>query len=166
MWDALSNERTGLSFTIAAGHRQRSHSQVQVPWDSCPYFTVSDSRFPQSGGPGSRIYIPQDQGGQIVPPGSGLPFRLLLRLAELRFRYSNRPPRGELGTDRIENIASMNSSVFASRVSCRGNLFIEPLLSSERFLLAPSFRLSGIMSQYSTEATICNKTVGCFSTYT
>jgi hypothetical protein len=26
----LSNERMGLSFKIAAGHRQRSHSQVQV----------------------------------------------------------------------------------------------------------------------------------------
>jgi hypothetical protein len=28
----------GLSFTIAAGPRQRSHSQVRVPWDSWPYF--------------------------------------------------------------------------------------------------------------------------------
>jgi hypothetical protein len=26
MWGALSDERTGLSFTIAAGARQRSHS--------------------------------------------------------------------------------------------------------------------------------------------
>jgi hypothetical protein len=34
MWGALSDERTGLSFTIAAGHRQRSHSRVRVPWDS------------------------------------------------------------------------------------------------------------------------------------
>jgi hypothetical protein len=34
MWGALSDERTGLSFTIAAGFRQRSHSRVQVPWDS------------------------------------------------------------------------------------------------------------------------------------
>jgi hypothetical protein len=31
MWGALSDERTGLSFTIAAGPRQRSHSQVRVP---------------------------------------------------------------------------------------------------------------------------------------
>jgi hypothetical protein len=34
MWDALSDERTGLSFTIAAGARQRSYSRVRVPWDS------------------------------------------------------------------------------------------------------------------------------------
>jgi hypothetical protein len=42
MWGALSDERTSLSFTIAAGARQRSHSRVRVPWDSRPYFTVSD----------------------------------------------------------------------------------------------------------------------------
>jgi hypothetical protein len=33
-WGSLSDERTGLSFTIAAGARQRSHSRVQVPLDS------------------------------------------------------------------------------------------------------------------------------------
>jgi hypothetical protein len=43
MWGALSDERTGLSFTIAPGSRQRSHSRVGVQWDSRPYFTVSDS---------------------------------------------------------------------------------------------------------------------------
>jgi hypothetical protein len=43
MWGALSDERTGLSFTIAAGPRQCSHSRVRVPLDSWPYFTVSDS---------------------------------------------------------------------------------------------------------------------------
>jgi hypothetical protein len=47
-WGALSDERTGLSFTIAAGLRQRSHFRVRVPWDSRPYFTASDSRLPFS----------------------------------------------------------------------------------------------------------------------
>jgi hypothetical protein len=46
MWGALSEERTSLSFTIAAGPCHRSHSRVQVPWDSRPYFTVSDRDFP------------------------------------------------------------------------------------------------------------------------
>jgi hypothetical protein len=45
---SLSVERTGLSFTIAAGPRQRSHSRVRVQWDSRPYFTVSNSRLPFS----------------------------------------------------------------------------------------------------------------------
>jgi hypothetical protein len=42
LWVALSDERMSLSFTIAAGHHQRSHSRVRVPWNSRPYFTVSD----------------------------------------------------------------------------------------------------------------------------
>jgi hypothetical protein len=35
-----------LSFTIAVGPRQRIYSQVWVPRDSWPDFTVSDSRIP------------------------------------------------------------------------------------------------------------------------
>jgi hypothetical protein len=83
MWSALSDERTGLPVTIAAGPRQCSHSWVRVPRDSWPYITVSDSRFPQPGGPGLRIYIPQEQGGPVISPGTGFPFRRLLRLAGL-----------------------------------------------------------------------------------
>jgi hypothetical protein len=93
MWGALSDERTGLPFTITGGPRQRSHSWVRVPRDSWPYFTVSDSRLPQPGGPGPRIYIHQQQGGLVIPPGTGFPFRRLLRVAGLRWRYSNPPPR-------------------------------------------------------------------------
>jgi hypothetical protein len=49
MGGALSDERTGLSFTIAAVPRQRSH--FQVFW---PHFTVSDSRLPFSSPPTTR----------------------------------------------------------------------------------------------------------------
>jgi hypothetical protein len=38
-------------------------------------------RLPQPGGPGPCIYIPQEQGGPVIPPGTGFPFRRLLRLA-------------------------------------------------------------------------------------
>jgi hypothetical protein len=38
---SLSDERTGLPFTIAAGPRQRSHTWVRVPRDSWPYFTIN-----------------------------------------------------------------------------------------------------------------------------
>jgi hypothetical protein len=54
MWGALSDERTGLSFTIAAGPSQRSHSLVRAPLDSRPYFTVSDLRLPISSPPTTR----------------------------------------------------------------------------------------------------------------
>jgi hypothetical protein len=43
---------------------------------------------PQLRGPGPRIYIPQEQGGPIIPPGNGFHFRHLLRLAGLQWRYS------------------------------------------------------------------------------
>jgi hypothetical protein len=46
IWSALSAERTGLSFRIAAGPRQRNHSRVRVPWDLPPYFSVSFSSPP------------------------------------------------------------------------------------------------------------------------
>jgi hypothetical protein len=51
-------------FTITDGPRQRNHSRVRVPRDPLLYFTVSDSRFPQPGGPGPSIYI---------LPGTGWP---------------------------------------------------------------------------------------------
>jgi hypothetical protein len=108
----ISDERTGLSFTIAADPRQRSHSRVHVLWDSRAYFTVTDSR---------------------------LPFRHLLRLAGLRWRYSTPPPDGifngasrltsslyNLGTDSIENSASNNLGYYV-RIRCNGNVFIEYL---------------------------------------
>jgi hypothetical protein len=54
MWGALSDERMGLEFAIAAGPRQRNHSRVQVPWNSRPYFTASDSRLPFLSPPKTR----------------------------------------------------------------------------------------------------------------
>jgi hypothetical protein len=53
---------------------------------------LSHLRLPQPGVPGSRIYIPQEQGGPVIPEGTGFPLRRLLRLAGLRWRYSNPPP--------------------------------------------------------------------------
>jgi hypothetical protein len=50
---------------------------------------------PQLGGPGPRTYIPQEQGGPVIPSGTGFPFRRLLRFAGLLWKYSNPPIRGE-----------------------------------------------------------------------
>jgi hypothetical protein len=48
MWGALSDEGMRLSFTIAAGPRQRSHSRLRVPRDSWPYLLsqIRDSLHP------------------------------------------------------------------------------------------------------------------------
>jgi hypothetical protein len=52
-------------------------------------------RLPQPEGPGTRIYIPQEQGGPVIPSVTGFPLRRLLRLAGLWWRYSNPPPHGQ-----------------------------------------------------------------------
>jgi hypothetical protein len=52
---------------------------------SGPHFTLLDAQLSQIGGPSPRIYIPQKQGGPVIPPGTGFPFRRLLRLAGLRW---------------------------------------------------------------------------------
>jgi hypothetical protein len=44
---------------------------VRVAHNPKPCFTVS-LRLPQPGEPGSRIYIPQEQGGPVIPPGTGM----------------------------------------------------------------------------------------------
>jgi hypothetical protein len=75
IWGALSDERMGLSFTIAVGSSQRSHSRVRVPWDSRPYFTVSDLRLPFSSPPTTRrvtveVFDPASTRVRIPPPWS------------------------------------------------------------------------------------------------
>jgi hypothetical protein len=86
-WTLVVIVLMGMLFTIAAGPRQRNHSQVRVPRDSWSHFTVSDSRLSQHGGPGPRIYISQEQGSPVIPPGTGFPFRHILPLAGLRWRW-------------------------------------------------------------------------------
>jgi hypothetical protein len=71
-----------------------SYSRNLFPWDSWSYFTFSDSSLLQPGGPGSRIYIAQEQGGTVITLGTGFPFRRLLPLTGLPYKYQNPPPHG------------------------------------------------------------------------
>jgi hypothetical protein len=62
----------GLARAVAPGfksHRTRDH------------ILLSHLRLPQLEGPGPCIYIPQEQGGLVIPPGTGFPFHCLLWLA-------------------------------------------------------------------------------------
>jgi hypothetical protein len=86
----------GLLFTIAAGPLQRSHSQIRVPRDSWSHFSASDARLLLPGVPGSLIYILQEHCGLVIASATRFSFRRLLRLAGLRWRYSNSPPHGVL----------------------------------------------------------------------
>jgi hypothetical protein len=63
----------GLDRAVTLGSKsRRTHGHI----------LLSHLRLPQPGGPGSRTYIPQEQGGPVIPPlGTGFPFCRLLRLA-------------------------------------------------------------------------------------
>jgi hypothetical protein len=137
----LFDEKTELSFTIAAGPRQRSHSRVRVPWDSRPYF----------------LFLILD-----------FHFRPFIKLAGLRWRYSTPPPYGILflfstelffittlhEPNRKHHFLHSYCCVFTDPflkngffcccvcVHFRGNLFTQPLPSNKLF------RLSAVMSQY------------------
>jgi hypothetical protein len=82
MWGALSDERTGLSFTIAAGL-------------ASAVILGSESR-------GSRDHI-------LVYKFRNFTFRPLLRLAGLRWRYATPPPQGGLGFW-LHNLGSHHST--------------------------------------------------------
>jgi hypothetical protein len=76
----------GLSFTIAAGPCQRSHSQVHSH-GTHDHILLSQILDPQPEGPDPHIYIPQEQSGPVIPQGTGFPF--CLQLAGLQWWYSN-----------------------------------------------------------------------------
>jgi hypothetical protein len=100
---ALSLTRTDLSFTIAAGPSQRSHSRVRAPWDS-PYFTVSDLRLPFSSPPTTRRVTLE-----VFDPAStrvGLSFALFCLACYIR------------QSDGLEDILFKGS---VSRVLCTGS---------------------------------------------
>jgi hypothetical protein len=55
----------GLARAVTPGSKSlRTHDHI----------LLSHLRLPQPGGPGPRIYIPQEQGGPVIPPGTGFPF--------------------------------------------------------------------------------------------
>jgi hypothetical protein len=81
--------RMGLSFTIAAGRRQCKYSRIQIPQDS-RHILLSQIRDPPNLENQVRIFISSGaHGAPVIVPGTGCPFRPLLRLAVLRWRYSS-----------------------------------------------------------------------------
>jgi hypothetical protein len=93
IWDALSDEWTGLSLAITAG---LVSAVIHCPTLAglMTVFDFSHSRFTLPGRPGTHMYIPQEQGGPIIPPVTGFPFRRLLRLAEYGGDSLTRPHTG------------------------------------------------------------------------
>jgi hypothetical protein len=79
MWGAFSDEKVcnsllllGLASTVAMGSEScGTQDHILLP---------QLLRTPQPGGPGLRIYIPREQGGPVIPPGTGLRGGVLSRL--------------------------------------------------------------------------------------
>jgi hypothetical protein len=60
------------------------------------------------------LYLPQEQGCPVILPGTGFPFRRLLRLAGLRWRYSNPPLHGNSGSQCQSHVTTGGQSVSQS----------------------------------------------------
>jgi hypothetical protein len=80
------------------------------PAELRPYFTVSFETLPP-GGPGPHIYIPQKQGGPVIPPGTGLCYR---KANEHDITDSVRTPQ-ESGAVYCENHTERTAPVRASQ---------------------------------------------------
>jgi hypothetical protein len=74
------------SYRVAPLYTQALGSLFVASYDSQSWgggIRPACTRDIQPGGPGPRIYIPQKEGGSVISPGIGLPFRRLLRLTGL-----------------------------------------------------------------------------------
>jgi hypothetical protein len=71
MWGALSDERMGLPFTIVAGARQRSHSQVlsRETHDRILLSQIRDS--PNVEGQVPVFISPRNRAAHLYPKGQG-----------------------------------------------------------------------------------------------
>jgi hypothetical protein len=107
----------GLARTVTLGSKsRRTHGHV----------LLSHLRLLQPGGPGPRIYIPQEQGGPVILPGNGFPFCCLLRLAGLRWIYSNPPPHGairSISKQRLDKHVPISTSTPATIEELSGTSF-------------------------------------------
>jgi hypothetical protein len=78
-----------VQFTVSLGSKSRR---------TYGHILLSHLRLHQPGGPGPHIYIPQEQGGPVIPPGTGFPSCRLQLFASsrvtgntLRLRYRAQP---------------------------------------------------------------------------
>jgi hypothetical protein len=121
LWGALSDERTGLSFVYAVGPCQRSLFRVQVPWNSRPYFTVSDLRL------------------SFSSPLTTRRVTVEVSLYNLSARTTQKQPSCWEGL--FTDLLHSNGRPVVSRVRFRGNVFTELLPSNGSVRHTIIFRL-------------------------
>jgi hypothetical protein len=134
MWSPLSDERTGLPFTIADGSRQRVilESEFRGTHDHILLSQIRDS--PNLEGQVPVFISPTNRMAQLYPQALGsLTALALISLYSLRM-------------DHMGNIPSSNYLCCVVIRYC-GNVFIVPCLATY-VLLGLLFRLLSVMSQY------------------
>jgi hypothetical protein len=88
---------------------------------------------------------PPGTGCPVIPPSTGFHFRRFLRLAGLRWRYSNPLPSYITTSHGLNRkYHSPKSHYCCLSIRCRGNLFVEPLINNGRLLSFNSY--SGLHS--------------------
>jgi hypothetical protein len=132
MWGSLSDERTGLSFTVAAGPRQCSHSSVRDPRDSRSLSQFRDS--PNMEGQVPVFISPRNMVAQLYPQAPGSHFvasydsqgygggnRTRLHAGPQLAGCSSCIVSGGWGGGELR---FQQFSIAASRGRCRGNVFL------------------------------------------
>jgi hypothetical protein len=80
--DITSCQNVAVLFLVLVREDRSAICSVITQWSESlrtrNHTLLSHLRFPQPGGPGSRIYIPQEQGGPVIPPDNGFSLCSLL----------------------------------------------------------------------------------------
>jgi hypothetical protein len=122
----------GLPFTIAAGPRQRSHSQVRVPRDSWPHFTVSDSILSACKAMSPYLY-PPGTWWLVYTLRHWVSFSSLPTTRRATVEVFEPAPFLYYHLARTEQKISFPKFLYSClSIRFRGNLFIEPLVNNGR----------------------------------
>jgi hypothetical protein len=107
----LSDERMGLSLLVCASvvifrsEFRGSHNHI----------LLSQIRYsPNLEGQVPVFVYPRNRVAQLCPPDTGFPFRRVLRLAGLRWRYSTPPPHGILSLGAKPSRLSLSQSYYVT----------------------------------------------------
>jgi hypothetical protein len=122
----------GLSFTVSAGPRQHSHSQVRVPRYLWSCFTVSDSKLPNLEGQASVCISPRNRVAQLYPQALG----------SLFFASDNAQDYGGNIRTRLQTVHRDLISRSLNRLSYPESVWSNPTVASQTHIsqLAVSFQ--------------------------
>jgi hypothetical protein len=116
MWGTLSDEMMGVSFTCCLPSPAQSFSGPSPAGLTIICYCFRFQTSPTWRARSPYLYHPE-QGGLVIPPGTAIHFRRLLRLAGIRWSYSNPPPHRSSVT--IRRSAKCVRCIACRDVRCR-----------------------------------------------